>query len=140
MFKWKLTLGLWLVGFVFAMLNGIFGALVVEPNYGPQANHIAKTAFAVLFFFLIIGWTHARFTQGPRPMRAAVLSGSIWVVATALIEIPLSLFLRGWTWQQTINKTLRSYEIWNGQLWILVLLALFIGPVFWAWYLQKNQE
>lgn len=139
MFKPKITLGLWLVGLAFAFLNGAFGALVILPNFGPEANHIVKAAIGVPFLFLLLGWWHAHLTRGPDAVSAGVKTGSIWLVITALVEIPITLFVRGLSWSETMDAVARSYYIWEGQLWPLVLLALFLGPICWAYWLRNRQ-
>jgi hypothetical protein len=140
MFRALVTLGLWLAGLAFAILNGLVGAMLWEPLFGSYGNHVAKTIIAILFFFFVLGKWHARLTSGPRAMQAAWYTAIIWLVLTAAVEIPLSLWVRGLDWSETIRVATEAYYIWEGQLWILVLLALVTGPVYWAGKLNSPHQ
>jgi hypothetical protein len=136
MFKPGVTIGLWFLGLVFAFANGVAGKLVYEPLFGEAANHIVKTAVGVVFM-LFLGWLHAGFTRGSKALKAGWITGIIWAVATALVELPIFVYVRNIPWGEAIPALLETYYIWEGQLWPLVLAALLIGPPLFA-ALRKN--
>jgi hypothetical protein len=137
-FKPTITLLLWLLAFFFAMANGILGLMVWSPLLGDYGNHLIKSLFAGLFFFFVLGWWHARLTRGAKALKAAWLTASIWLIATIVIELVLEVVMRGKSITEAISVNIRSYYFWEGQLWPIVLLLLFFGPVYWAWKLDKE--
>lgn len=127
-------LALWLLGLVFAVANGAFGNIILQPMVGAYANHVIKTVAAILWM-LFISLLHALSTRGPAFTKAAWIAGITWLILTVAFEFLAGHYLFGNNWDVLIA----DYQIWNGRLWTLVLAALLFGPALMAWLVGRNQ-
>ena len=127
MFKPVLIFGLWILGMAFAVANGFVGNLLIMPTAGEYAGHAYKSVLAVAFIFFI-GWLHAGSTRGAAAMRSAWIAGGTWLALTMTFEFLAGHYIFGNSWE----KLFADYQIWRGRLWLLVLAALFFGPVIMA--------
>ena len=123
----KLTLLLWLALAVLISANGFVGALVVAPRVGEYPAHVYKTIVAIALV-LLASRVYALFASGPGSSRAAWRAGLIWLTATAAFEFLAGHYLFGNPWE----KLFADYRLWQGRLWVLLLLALLLGPSLMA--------
>ena len=116
------ALGVWLLLLGFAVINGLFRTLVLEPHLGPEPAHFLSTttlAGAVfLAAFLFVG-----LRQGNESTPELLATGSLWAILTAALELGLGL-ARGVASQDLF----RDYDVTRGRLFGLVLLAELVSP------------
>jgi len=99
--------------------------MLVTPRTGDSASHVISTVSLCVFIFLVsyfsIRWIHP---AGPRD---PLIVGSIWVTLTVAFE-----FLAGhYVFENSWQKLLADYNLTQGRIWILVLVADFTAPL-WA--------
>ena len=114
---------IWLLLLVLAVLNGGVREFLINPWIGQQAGHIASTIIlcTVIFWvaYLAISWI------GPRTGNDALLIGLFWFTSTMAFEFLAGHYLFGHPWQ----TLLADYNVFEGRIWFLVLLANLLSPV-----------
>lgn len=111
-----------------AILNGGLRESVLLPAIGKMALPasgvlLAATAFMLSYFCL------PRLDSGTRT--DYVQMGVVWLSATVIFEFAL-----GYATGDTLSKMLKAYNIFTGNLWLLVVL--FIG--FTPWLTAKVKK
>jgi len=117
-------LGVWFLLLGFAVINGFFRDLVLEPNLGPEPAHVlATTTLAGAVFvaaFLWIGTSRRSYL-----VRELLAVGVLWILLTVAFESSLGRLLLGRSWAEL----LADYDLSRGRLFGLVLLAELGGPL-----------
>lgn len=115
----------WLLLVVLAIVNaGLRNALIV-PRYGKYVGQVASTiTFSVVIF--AVAWLTIRWIR-PAKSRQAAAVGVGWVVLTIAFEFVAGHYLFGSSWEELLG----AYNIFRGQVWLLVLLATGLAPI-WA--------
>ena len=113
----------WLLFIPIVVFNGFIRDAVYKPFVGELTAHqistaIASAAFLVLAYMLLKKYI-ITFTK-----RDLVLTGSMWVVLTVLFEFGIGHFIIG----TPSKKLFYDYNIFEGRIWILFLLVLFLAP------------
>jgi hypothetical protein len=127
-----LAFGLWLILAVIAVANGFVGNLVLSRWLGDYGSHLYKSVVIIVAVFAA-GWFYARQTQGEGWFGAALGAGLLWLGLTILFEFGFGHYVFGNPWE----KLLADYRIWQGRLWILVLVADFVAPLVMGWRLNR---
>lgn len=107
-----------------AIINGtvrdfIYATMVSEPAAHQISTITLILLFAAWFRFLTLKW----------PINSPVQAwkiGIIWLFATLIFETGMGLFLIGLNWSDIIQQ----YNLFSGNLWVLIPLWTFIGPRF----------
>jgi hypothetical protein len=103
--------------------NGFVGEKVVRPRAGEYAAHVYKTAVAVPWI-LAFSRLHAARSGGEGSARRAWGVGATWLGLSAVFELLLGHYVFRSPWERLIA----DYRFWKGRLWVLVLMALLLGP------------
>ncbi len=121
-------LGGWVILVILAIINGI----IKEKVYGPymtslQAHQVSTFSFiAILFLFTYI-FLHIL------PIKATsqqyIFLGLLWLGLTIIFEFLFGHYIIGDSW----DKLLAAYNIFQGHIWSLVLLATALMP----WIVSK---
>ncbi len=112
----------WFGMVVIAIANGTLRQWGYLPLVGELAAHQISSATLILFFFLYF-WI----VSGKWPLRSpreAWSVGLFWFGMTIAFEFGFGHFVFGNPW----SKLLHDYDITEGRLWSLVLLAILVGP------------
>ena len=116
------ALGVWLLLLGFAVINGLFRSLVLEPHLGPEpAQFLSTTTLAGAVFlaaFLFVG-----LRRGSESTSELLATGLLWAFLTAALELGLGL-ARGVASQDLF----RDYDVTRGRLFGLVILAELVSP------------
>ena len=113
----------WFGMMILAIANGIAREILFAPYLSEQAAHQLSTFTLILLFA-----GYFRFLTIYRPIpssRQAWIIGACWLVMTLLFESIMGRFISGADW----SEILQSYNIFAGNLWILIPLWTLIGPV-----------
>ncbi len=107
---------------ILAILNGIARDALYLPLMSASAAYQISTVillllFSVYFRVLTVRWPLASANQA----RAV---GGIWLLMTLAFETGLGRYATGLSWQEIMQ----SYNISDGNLWVLVPVWVFIGP------------
>lgn len=113
----------WLPMIVIGMVNGIFRALVLM-EFMPDA--VARQVSTFILIALLANYIVQIFPRLQiHNMAEAIRAGATWMMLTFAFETLLGYFVSGLTWQQIFSE----YDLTQGRLWPLALVALAVIPV-----------
>lgn len=113
----------WVGGAVLGVVNGVIRETVYTDRVGEStANQISAAtliALLALYFWLLQSrWPIAA-------TRRAFEIGGVWVFLTVLFEFGFGHYVDGKAW----SELLENYDLTAGNLWLVVLAWIGIGPV-----------
>lgn len=112
----------WLIlGFV-AVINGIIRNKVYENLLGELRAHQLSTLTGIILFGVVI-WGFTRLWKITSAQQAWTI-GFVWLGMTIAFEFVFGHYVVGHTW----SKLLHDYNIFQGRLWLLVLLWTTVAP------------
>lgn len=121
-----LPLGVWVVMAVLAVANGVFRETALIPQIGEYPGHVVSTlllvAVILLVSWLFFGWTSVQYGQVE-----LLAIGAVWTLLTVGFE-----FLVGWAEGTPVSVTIGQYDVFAGQVWILVPVTLFVAPLLFG--------
>ena len=112
----------WIGLAVVAIANGVLRVKGYAPYMSELAAHQIST-FVGIGLFGVFFW----FLTGFFPLassRQALALGVLWLVMTISFEFIFGHFVAGHSW----TKVFADYNIFEGRLWILILLWTTFGP------------
>ena len=124
---------LWLGMALFAIANGYMGNTYITPRLGNYGNHLYKTLSFVPVIFLFAGF-YALQTRGELWLTSAWFVSCFWISLTILFEFVFGHYVLGNSWEVLIA----DYRIWQGRLWLLILLSDAIAPLTMAWLINRS--
>ena len=113
---------LWFALMLLAVANGTFREFVITPRFGAPVGHVSSTLMLSGLIFLLAWWSIG--WMGPRSARDAWTIGLVWLGITIVFEFGFGHFIRHKPW----SELLADYAIWNGRIWVLVLVATITAP------------
>ena len=125
-------LGVWAVMAVVAVVNGGFREVVLIPRLGDYPGHVASTALLVAAILLV---SLAYFSRTPIAYERVelVAIGALWTVLTVGFE-----FAVGYVEGTPVSVTVGQYDVFAGQVWIAVPIALLVSPLLFGWVLRTD--
>lgn len=118
---WKYVLA-WFPLILVAIANGALREMIYKPYAGDLAAHQISTATFV-FFFAAYVWAIGRRWKIESAGQSWLI-GVIWVCMTIGFEFGFGHYVMGHAW----TKLLHDYNILEGRVWIVVLVATLIVP------------
>ena len=121
------TIAIWFVLLIIAVLNGAVREALIIPRLGRGAGHVISTvtlSTAIMF----VAWTAISWI-GARGTADAFLVGSTWLGLTVAFEFVAGHYLFRKPWEELFA----DYNIVQGRIWIVVLLATLLAPVWAVW-------
>ena len=115
----------WLLLVVLATFNGFIREKLLIPWLGNEAA--APLSVLSLSLLILLATLVILPIFGSQKPGQYWLIGLTWLVMTVLFELLFGHYFVGESWE----KMLESYKIWNGELWIVVLLVTLVAP-YWA--------
>jgi len=122
-----LAIAFWVMLAVIAVVNGYIAQAYFAPRFGEYATHVYKSVAAMLAIFALAGF-YAQLTQGPAWVVTAFSVGLLWIGLTTAFEFLVGHYVFGHSW----DTLLADYRVWEGRLWLLVLIATAIAPLLMA--------
>ena len=103
----------------------IFNGIVRMTTYGKGLSEFTSSLISSMFDILFIGFyaTLLQRWQGAGQLRPS-LRGALWLTLSTLIHFLLGHFVFGLTYEQLLKK----YDLWEGQLWGLISVAIALCP------------
>jgi hypothetical protein len=126
--------GMWILLVILAILNGILRESLIKPRVSEQTAHVMSTIILICIFFIAIYLFFSNLKIGYSKMDL-LLVGVFWLILTVAFEFLFGHYVMGHPW----SKLLADYNILQGRLWPLVLLAVFIAPVLFG-SIAKSSE
>ena len=119
-------LGAWAAMAAVAVANGVFRELVIVPRIGEYAGHVVSTGLLVGAILAVAYGYFAR-TPDAYTTRELAAIGLGWTVLTVGFE-----FLVGYVEGTPVSVTVGQYDVFAGQVWILVPLTLLAAPLLFG--------
>jgi len=117
----KYTL-LWLPMVLIAIVNAVIRDLTYGKHMAELHAHQISTLTAIILFGLYI-WLLSLKWKIESPGEAIII-GLIWIVLTVAFEFLFGHFAMKHPW----SKLLADYNIFQGRLWLLILIWVGIAP------------
>lgn len=122
----------WFPMLILAIANGALRDLVYKKFVGELAAHQISTITLLLLFGIYIVFITKKLP--PNSQMQALMLGVFWMCLTLVFEFGFGRY-RGNSWQ----KLFTDYNILKGRIWILIPIALAIGPyIFYAFFLKNR--
>lgn len=124
------SIGLWFLFAIVASLNGYIRNETYKNIVGDLAAHQISTVIFILIIlfvmYLFLNKTGLKYTNSD-----LWIIGASWLLATIIFEFMFGHYVFGNSWE----KLLMDYNIFEGRVWIFVLLFTLIGP----WLVAKKK-
>lgn len=122
----------WFGMMILAIINGGIRDFVYESYVGDLQAHQISTAilmvlFAGYFWLLTTIWPIKSASQ-------ACVIGGIWFLMTEAFEFGVGRFIEGGSWSTLFH----AYNVFAGQVWILIPLWVLIGPYVFFRFVQAR--
>lgn len=117
------SLGPWALMAVVAVANGVFRETVLIPRTGEYVGHVLSTGL-LASAIAVISYAFFRTTDAEYTRAELLIVGTGWTALTVGFE-----FLVGYVEGTPVSVTLGQYDVFAGQVWILVPLTLFVTPL-----------
>jgi len=106
-----------------AMIGGIIREIFLVALLGPETGHALGTVLVAVAIFALI-YVYMGKLSGAR-RRALLKLGIFWTVLTLAFEFLFGHYVVGLSWE----ALWADYDIFQGRLWLLVLLVTWFGPL-----------
>jgi hypothetical protein len=113
---------IWVALCLVAIANGTFRQFLLLPSVGAYAGHLISSVMLALLI-LFVAWRFIRWI-GPATVREAWAVGVLWLATTVVFEFVAGHFLFHHPW----SKLLADYDVRQGRVWVVVLLATAVAP------------
>lgn len=119
------SLIMWFVLAILAIINGSIREFGLKKFLGDELAHDVSivTGIGIIFISTLIFF---KLFRSMFRLKDAILIGVSWVILTVAFELVFGHYIRGISMQEL----LKQYDIFNGEMWILVLIAVALSP--WA--------
>jgi hypothetical protein len=117
------SIGIWFILAVSAIVVATFRVGVLLPQFGEQTAHQLGTILYLIVQFIIIYLFNRRMRI--KDVKTLLGIGFFWVAITIIFEFVFGHFVMGQPWQ----KLFADYNLFNGRLWVLVLLNNLAAPL-----------
>jgi hypothetical protein len=112
----------WLVLLAAMMVNGTLRVLVLQPRLGEDLARQAACVSGIVVILALTALLLPRLGEiGPRGFLEV---GAVWLVLTVAFEFLFGHYVGGATWE----SLLADYDLRQGRLWPLVLVAVLVAP------------
>ena len=126
------ALGVWFILVMVAILNGACRNAFISPRVGEYAGHVIST---IIFICVILVATYLFLSliRIDYSVTDLLLIGTLWLVMTVLFEFIFGHYVVGHPW----STLLADYNILQGRVWVLVLIASFTAPLLVGLMLKR---
>lgn len=111
----------WFGMMVLAIINGTIRDFFYMPYIGTLAAHQLSTVILLAAFVFYIAWLAKQWPLHSRSQ--AWIVGIIWFFMTEVFEFGLGL-RQG----LTMDELLHAYNLFEGELWIIIPIWVLVGP------------
>ncbi len=129
---WKYFLA-WFGMMILAIINGGVRDIIYKQSLGVLAAHQIST-FMLLVLISGYFWLLVRLLPF-ESLRKAWITGILWFIMTEVFEFGMGVF-SGKSW----GELLQAYNLFAGQLWLLIPIWILAGPSLFFKYVQPNKH
>lgn len=112
----------WFPMILIAIANGLFREKFLTIRFNELQAHQISTASMIVLFGVYV-WVLFKIWF-PISSNQTVIIGLAWLVLTIIFEFLFGHYVAGHSW----SKLLYDYNIFQGRVWILVLVWISIAP------------
>ncbi|MDG6778083.1 hypothetical protein QCB44_05115 [Thiomicrorhabdus sp. zzn3] len=112
----------WFPMVLMAIANGILRQSVLEKRFAPLRAHQISSLTGVFLFYVYTHWLHQSWPIGS--IGQAWQIGAMWLVMTLVFEFGFGHWVVKHSWQTLLH----DYNLFQGRVWPLVLLAVLLLP------------
>ena len=117
------SLGIWFTLAVSAIVVAIFRNDILLPQLGEQTAHQIGTVLYLIVQFIVIFIFITKLKI--KEIKTLLSIGLFWFVLTIIFEFVFGHYVVDHPWQ----KLFADYNIFNGRLWVLVLINNLAAPL-----------
>jgi hypothetical protein len=110
-----------------AIFNGVLRELTYSHMVGPHVAHQISSVLLSLFIAFYVIALNSKFTL--KTTGEAMRVGLFWLIFTIVFETTFGILLG-----VPLSSQWKSYNIAAGNLWVLVLLSVFLSPLLFRRY------
>lgn len=122
----------WFGMMLIAIVNGVLRDLAYKAYVGELAAHQISTISLLVLF---TGYFRVLTIRWPiESSRQAWIIGGIWFLMTEVFEFGMGLLAGGASW----STLLRAYNVFAGQVWILIPVWVLVAPAVFFRYVQTR--
>lgn len=114
---------LWILLAVLAILNGTIRQYGYKPFVGDQIAHVISTVLYIGMMLAVMS-VYFRKIVVAKTKKELLQIGFSLLIATIIFEFIFGHYVIGHPWE----KLLADYNIFQGRVWGIVLLAILFGP------------
>jgi len=129
------ALGIWFLMCIIAIFNGIIRNAVYSPIVGEYLGHIISSIILICIFSLVIALYYNNI-KGKYENRDPLYIGVLWLIMTIAFEFIFGHYIVGHSWELLFA----DYNIFQGKIWILVLITPLISSILLGSYFQKKMK
>lgn len=118
-----LTVGIWFVFSLLAILNGLCREKFISPYTSEHTGHVISTLTLALVIFITTYYFLSKISIDSD--RTLLLIGLTWVILTVAFEFLFGHYITGHSWE----KLFADYNILKGRVWVLILITELIAPI-----------
>ena len=115
----------WLAIAVVGVVNGVVRVALLQPALGEYPAHVVATLVTGIPAFLLVMYLYLRYGPLAHSRREGLALGVYWLVLTVVFEFGFGHYVVGHPW----SRLLADYDLLAGRLWVLVLVAILLGPL-----------
>jgi peptidoglycan/LPS O-acetylase OafA/YrhL len=116
--------GAWLTLVILAIINGAIREKYINLHIGQQKGHIISSIVFCIVILFVTYFYVLLFSKG-YGTEAMIDVGIYWLALTVAFEFVFGHYVAGHSWE----RLLADYNIFNGRIWIIVLITTFFAPL-----------
>ncbi|MGA7829246.1 MAG: hypothetical protein WCA04_16455 [Geobacteraceae bacterium] len=117
---------IWIAFIPLAIINGLFREKFLVALCGNDSA-LALSGISCALLYILLAYAFLPWF-GPLTLHQQILIGIFWLVMTVLFEFFFGHLVAHKPW----NELLQAYNIFSGNLWILVLVTVATSPILAA--------
>ena len=128
----ELVVILWIINWLIYLANNIFSGYMIAPEYGDYIAHLYRNITIVPVYLLISRHYINKMNELFIHTRA-IQTGLIWMALSLTADFFLWFVVLDFSFEYLLHQ----FFIWDGRLYALELIALFISPYLLHVYFKK---
>lgn len=124
MFPVLAATGAWFTMAILAIINGAIREKFINLHFGQHKGHVISSIIFCIVILLVTYIFVLLFATG-YDFNAMIAIGIYWLTLTVAFEFIFGHYVAGHSWE----KLLADYNIFNGRVWVLVLITTLVAPM-----------
>ncbi len=117
------AVGVWGLLVFTAIVNAGIREIIISPSLGEYLGHVLSSILLSIIIF-IVAYLFLRSISLDYTPQDLGLIGILWLALTVAFEFIFGHYIMGNSW----DTLLADYNIFEGKIWILVLVSTFLSP------------